>query len=87
MFQNGVSESAAQRKENYLERYLVVVIDPVTNNQTDFEFVCTKAWIDNIARVCGGPLSKAMKRLKIRSRLLDGVSTGASHNPADKKNR
>lgn len=53
-------------------RYLVVVIDPVTNNQTDFEFDCTRAYITTISQCCGISLSEAMKRLKARSHLMSG---------------
>lgn len=60
-------ETSQEREKMYLEKYIIVVIDPETGNQADFEFDTTRSYIPKIEEICGIPLSSAMKRLKIRS--------------------
>jgi len=63
---DGVGESAKEREKKYLERYLVVVIDPKTGNQSDLDFDCTRSWIPPIDECVGQEVAKSMRRLKKR---------------------
>lgn len=70
-FHDGVGETSAERAAAYLPKYLVVVIDPETGNQADFEFDVTHAWITPIVNSCAPVLAQAMKRLKQRRDLAN----------------